>query len=183
VVFLYGVVIGVLIGYLLGGRIARLVTVPLKNPWILFLALLIQFLIFPLFTERPLIPYGTAYLHGLSYFLVLVWLLRNLRIRPLWVLVGGALLNAAAILSNGGYMPASADALSRAGLVTTAERLLAEGTYGNVIRMGAGTHLNALGDRIALPDWIPFATALSIGDLMIMIGLAWLIARGMKGYA
>ena len=181
-VFLYGILIGVLVGYLLGGRLSRLVSVPLRRSWILLLALLIQLLIFPLFSEKPLFPYGTAYLHGLSYFLVLLWLVFNLKIRPLWVLIGGALLNAAAILSNGGYMPASAEALTRAGLHTAADHLLHDGTYGNVVRMSAGTHLNALGDWIPLPRWIPLATALSIGDLMIMIGLVWLIARGMKGY-
>jgi hypothetical protein len=183
VIFLYGVALGTLIGYLVGGRVGRLVTLPLRSPWLLLLALVIQLLIFPLFTDGPLIPYGTAYFHGFSYFLVLLWLARNLRLRPLWALVCGALLNAAAILSNGGFMPASAEALARAGLQTSAAHLLADGTYGNVIRMGADTHLNVLGDWIAIPSWIPLATALSIGDLMIMAGLVWLIARGMKGYA
>jgi hypothetical protein len=181
-IFLYGVAIGVVAGYLLGGRVGRLVAVPLRNPWILFVALLIQLAIFPLFSDRPLIPFGTAVLHGLSYFLVFVWLLRNLRIRPLWSIAGGASLNAIAILSNGGYMPASVAALERAGLAVTAQRLVGGGTYGNIIQMGDQTRLNFLGDWIALPDWIPFATVLSMGDLMIMIGLAWLIARGMKGY-
>ena len=58
-------------------------------------------------------------------------------------------------------------------------RLLDGGAVANVVLMTPSTHANFLGDWLYLPDWAPFATAFSIGDVLIMLGLIWLIARGM----
>ena len=76
-------------------------------------------------------------------------------------------------------MPASITALERAGFQGAVDRLLQGETVANVILMSPATKVNALGDWFYLPEWIPFSTAFSIGDVLIMVGLAWLIARGM----
>jgi hypothetical protein len=179
-IFLYAVVIGIAVGYALGGRLSHLAFLRLRGMWLVPVALVIQLLIFPLFTPNPVIPFGTAILHGVSYGLVLLWLLLNVRIRPLIAVGGGALLNIAVVSLNGGYMPASPATLERAGLISVA-RLLARGeTYGNLVGMTPATRLNALGDWIGLPRGVPFATAMSVGDVLIMVGIAWLLAKGMK---
>ena len=179
-IFLFAVLAGIVAGYVLGGRIANLASLRLRWFWLVLLGLILQLLIFPLISSRPLLPYATVPLHVLSYVLVFVFLAANLRVRPLLVLASGALINFAAIAANGGRMPASATALARAGLIQTAKRLTSSGTHGNVLLMGKNTRLDLLGDWLYLPRWIPFATAFSIGDALIMIGLAWLIVRGMR---
>lgn len=181
--FVCAAILGVLLGYLVGGRIANLDSLKLKRIWLVILALVIQLLIFPLFSDRPLLPYGTAALHILSYLFLFVFLAVNLRVRPLLLVGGGAVLNLLVIGVNGGRMPASVTALERAGVSVVAEHLRNQEVFGNVVRMGDTTRLNFLGDLLYLPHWIPFSTAFSIGDLLVVIGLAWLIAKGMKGNA
>ena len=181
-IFLYALLLGLAIGYLRGGRISRLPSLKFRALWLVPTALAIQLLIFPLFTREPIFPYATTSLHIVSYALVFIWLVINLRIVPLVVIGIGAVANFLVISLNGGFMPSSITALRRAGLDVTAEHLLGSGTYGNVIRMGATTRLNALGDWLYLPRWIPSATAFSIGDLLIIMGIVWLVVRGMKGH-
>lgn len=179
--FLIGaVVLGVVIGYMRGGRIAHLASLRLRFLWAVPVALLIQLLIFPLFTARALFPYATTPLHFLSYALVFFFLVANARVFPLLAVGIGASLNLLVISLNGGYMPSSATALSRAGALGTASVLQARGIYGNVKLMGPGTRLNALGDFLYLPRWVPLATAFSVGDLVMALGLAWLVFWGMK---
>jgi hypothetical protein len=96
------------------------------------------------------------------------------------VLLLGAVSNFTAVASNGGRMPASVTALERAGLLRAASGLLEGETPANVVLMSSSTHVNSLGDWLYLPESVPFATAFSIGDVLIMVGLGWLIARGMK---
>ncbi len=177
--YLVAVLIGVVIGLLRGGRPSHLARLHLRWLWLVPLALVIQLLIFPLFSESPLLPYATAPLHVLSYAILIVWLALNLRTLPMGVLSLGAACNLLAIASNGGYMPASVTALRRAGLVLTADRLLRGEDVANGVLMTPATHANVLGDWFYVPGWIPFATAFSIGDVLIMVGLVWLIARGM----
>jgi len=179
-IFLYAIAVGVLLGYALGGRLSRLLALKLRALWLVVGALLIQVLIFPFFTDTPVIPYGTAALHGASYGLVALWLVLNLRIRPLWALGGGAVLNLLTVLVNGGAMPASPRALELSGLSDIAAILAHGEPYGNLVGMSASTRLNFLGDWIPLPSWLPFARPMSVGDVVILVGLAWLLVSGMR---
>lgn len=179
--FLIGaVLIGIIVGYLRGGRVAHLAALRLRFLWVIPISLLIQLAIFPLFSERPLFPYATSPLHLLSYAVILVFLVLNYRTFPLLVIGTGSLLNLLVIAVNGGYMPSSPTALARAGSEGVAARLLKDGLYGNVILMSEGTRLNFLGDLLYLPQWVPLATAFSLGDLIVALGLIWLISWGMR---
>ncbi len=180
-IFLYALGVGILLGYALRGQLRRLPSLPFRALWLIPLALLIQILIFPLFSERPLITFATPELHVLSYAILFLWLLLNLSVRPVWAIGAGALFNVVVVLANGGYMPSSVTALERADLGSVAAALLTDGTYGNVALMGEGSRLDVLGDWLFLPSWIPGATAFSIGDLLIMVGLVWLVVKGMRG--
>jgi hypothetical protein len=179
-IFLYAVALGVILGYALGGRISNLPLLRLRGLSLVMAALAIQILIFPLFSPKPLLPYGTAILHAVSYGFLLLWLVLNFRAVPLLVAGGGALLNVLVVSVNGGYMPALPTALEYAGLGSVAEIVMRGDSYGNIIGMSAATRLNFLGDWIPLPRGLPFATAMSVGDTLIMIGLVWLLAKGMR---
>lgn len=179
--FLLAIIIGMAAGALRHGRLSNLPSLNLRSVWILLIALLIQALIFPLFLPQPLLPFATAPLHLMSYALVVVWIFLNLRTRPMWLVGVGGLSNLVVLVANGGYMPVSLDALVQAGQANTASHLAVAGVYANVIPMGADTRLNALGDILAMPDWVPLARVFSLGDIVIAVGIAWLIAKGMMG--
>jgi len=177
--FLWAVLIGVILGYLQNGRIANLTVLRLKTWGLVVAALLIQLAIFPLFSERPLFPYATTALHFLSYGLIFLFLFLNHHVRSFGLIGLGSFLNLLVIALNGGYMPSSLVALERSGAQEVAAHLTEYGVYGNVVLMSGETRLNIFGDFLYLPGSQPFASAFSIGDLLLALGLIWLIAQGM----
>ena len=114
--FLIGaVVIGVVLGYVLKGRIANLSGLPLRSLWLVGVAILIQFAIFPLFSSRALFPYATTELHLASYALLFLFFIINYRVWALLVIALGSVSNLVVIAVNGGRMPSSPHALACAG--------------------------------------------------------------------
>ena len=178
--FLIAVLVGVVVGYVRGGRLGNLSQFGLRFVWLVAVALAIQLLVFPLFSERPIIPFGTTAFHAISYVLVFAFLFINLRIWPLVVIGVGAILNVLAIAFNSGRMPVSMTALERTGAVTMIQFLSESPVYGNVVKMSETTRLNVLGDWLYLPVWSPITAAFSLGDVVIILGLIALIVKGMK---
>ena len=76
--------------------------------------------------------------------------------------------NLAAIVANGGYMPASAGRAAALGGSPDSS------TYSNSIFV-PDPALAPLTDIFALPAWVPFANVFSIGDVLIGIGIAIVI--------
>ena len=76
--------------------------------------------------------------------------------------------NLAAIVANGGVMPASGDALEAAGLVTDVEQFTNSGVV-------ADPNLLFLGDVFAVPAGSPLANVFSIGDVCMALGVFLLI--------
>ena len=146
----------------------------------ILVSLVIQLLIFPLGDRGAVFPYGTRYLHLLSYLPLLAFIWLNRRFWEILLMGLGILLNFLVILINGGYMPASPEALRAAGLTTLAQELARSGSVGNITLMGPGTYLNFLGDVLHLPPCVPFASAFSLGDLILGIGVALFLALRMR---
>ena len=174
------ILIGVILGYAFGGRLSNLAALRFRCWWLILVSLAIQLVIFPLVGPRPLLPYATVPLHYLSYALIFAFLAINYRTFPLLAIGVGATLNLLVIAVNGGYMPSSLTALSQAGHHAAAALLAEKGMQGNVILMSESTRLNPLGDLFWLPAWVPRATAFSVGDVILAIGLLWLVAWGMR---
>lgn len=175
-----GILLGLGVGFARGGTLRDLAELRFAAIWLLFLTLLIQILIFPWILGTVLIDEATSVLHLVSYALAGVFLMLNLG--RLWPVVPGAALNILVIAANGGYMPSDPEALRRAGELPAAEALLAssDGTLANVRLMTDTTRLNLLGDWLFVPEWVPLATAFSIGDVFIALGVAWIVQAGMK---
>lgn len=177
-----GVVFGVLIGYARGGRLGALARLRLESLWLLLIAVLIQFFIFPSsLSPQPLIAWGTGALYIASYAITALFLLLNWS--TLWPIFPGTVLNATVIAANGGFMPASLEALRRSGRGNAASIMVesSDGTLANVVAMGENTRLNILGDWLYVPEWVPMSNSFSIGDLLLMLGIAWIICAGMCG--
>ena len=164
---------GLLAGLLLGGSLANLERLSLRLPWLVVIALLLQIVAFsPVGAGLPSVVDVT--LHIASYGLLLTCVAANLR-RPAVMCFGlGVLSNAVTVAVNGGYMPASRAAVRLAGLPISAQ------PHNNSELAGSGAHLVFLSDVFALPHAVPLANIFSVGDILIAIGLAWLIAEGMR---
>jgi Family of unknown function (DUF5317) len=172
VFILYAVPTGLLLGWLLGGRLARLEEVRLRWAAVAVSGLFIQLALFSGPVVERIGAAGTPVYVG-STALVLVALLRNVRVPGLAVVAVGAVSNLAAIVANGGSMPASPAALAVLGKTIGSE-------YSNSV-LGIDPALAPLTDVFALPGWMPMANVFSIGDVLIGLGIAITIAVAMRG--
>src|SRR5215217_6940380 len=109
----YAVVLGVIVGLLLGGRIDGLSTIRFRWPWVAIGGLLAQVVLFGGAVDGAIDGWGPA-LYVASTAAVLLAVLRNVATPALGVVAVGAVSNLAAILANGGYMPADPGALAAA---------------------------------------------------------------------
>ena len=140
-----------------------LARVPLRAPWVPLVVVAVQAVALEVIEGR----YGVALaIHTATYVAALAWLWSNREIRGLWLIGLGALLNATAVAVNGGVMPAASSALDRAGL-------RAEGGFVNSARSDSA--VGFLGDVFAVPAGMPLANVFSIGDVLLVVGLALLL--------
>jgi hypothetical protein len=169
---LYAIPIGVVVGFLIGGRLDRLGSLHFHWAGLALTGLLLQVLLFsPLGTDVVDAPTGAAIYVG-STAAVLAAVLRNLRVPGLAFVALGAVSNLVAVIANGGVMPTTADALATAGLEPT------EGLSNSAVLTAPA--LAPLTDVYALPAWVPLANVFSIGDVLIAFGVVVVIVQGMR---
>jgi Family of unknown function (DUF5317) len=171
---LYALPIGLAAGWLAGGQVGGLTSIRLRWAPLALVGLLAQVLLFLEPVVERIGGYGVPIYVGSSA-LVLVVVLRNVDIPGLLAVAGGATLNLVAILANGGYMPASSAALSALGKTVNPG-------YSNSL-VTSQPVLAPLTDLFALPAWLPFANIFSVGDVMIGLGVAWVVATAMRSGA
>lgn len=183
--FALPLILGILLGLALGGRLPTRATSQL-DAWLpATWALAFQLAIFdpPLERVDAIISFGPmAYLA--SMVVIFVVIARNAMNQPGWaraVPLGmaafGVLLNCAVVGANGGYMPR--EALDGWPSVERPDEM---GRLVNVAPMSPDTRLAWLGDIIPEPRWIPLPNMLSVGDLLLAGGLgAWIFALTLAG--
>ena len=154
-----------------GARLRRLSELRLRGVWIAPAALALQVLI------TTIAPGGSHQLytaiHIATYVMIGLFLLANRSIPGVKVVGTGALMNALAIVINGGVMPAAATAQRLAGLV--------EGPGFHNSALLAHPHLLWLGDIIPVPG--PFPNVMSVGDLIIFTGMLIVLHRACRAPA
>jgi hypothetical protein len=155
-------VIGLALAPLLGGRLSRLGDLRLRWVAVFYVAIALQLVAFPISQLPWRTPDRAAVvLWLLSYALFAVGAAANLRIGGVPLIAVGMLSNVAAIVANGGHMPALPSALRAAGLNFAQSR--------NSERLSA-PHIAWLVDRWGAPEWVPLANVVSVGDVLIAIG-------------
>jgi hypothetical protein len=172
---------GVLVGYAFGGRLRQLVRTRIRAVWLLWLAAAAQFVQFEFASVRTGVESALGFSLLIPIFgLVAAWLLVNLVDRPramrmavALILLGGGL-NAAAIAANG-RMPYSPSALVSA-QVTADQKARGERSPKHVAA-DAGTRLLWLGDVLPVR---PIKKVVSVGDLILLAGVAALLAAAMR---
>ena len=169
---LYAIPLGILVGYLLGGRLERLASVQFTWAWLAVGGLLVQVVLFSGALDEVLAGGAGAAIYVGSTAAVLVAVVRNVRQPGMALVALGAASNLVAIVANGGIMPTTAAAVAAAGLDPD------DGFSNSAIV--ADPALAILTDIFALPSWVPFANVFSIGDLLIGLGVGAVIALGMR---
>jgi MFS family permease len=166
--------VGLLIASALGANLTRLADLKFRGSVLVFGALAIQAGIFtplrdnvPAAWDRPL--------HVLSYVMILGFFAANVRVPAFWLVGFGLIGNVCVIFANGGRMPVSAEAWRASG--GDVRVFAPSGFADNNVLAGPGTHLRWLSDVFAVPPQIPLATVLSIGDLLIVIGMVAFVYR------
>jgi hypothetical protein len=171
VFILYALVIGLAAGLLLGGRFDGLAKLRIVWGPLMMAGLMAQLLLFAEPVAARVGDLGVP-LYVLSTSLVVVAVLRNSRVLGMPVVAAGALSNLAAIVANGGYMPASPTAMAALGKSIPA-------VYSNSALVQSPA-LPWLTDIWALPRWLPGANIFSIGDVLIGVGVAMVIVVAMR---
>jgi hypothetical protein len=184
-VMLYAVPVAILLGYLRGGRLTNLNNIELKAAWLVFVALVIQMLIFPIGLGDPFIHPDTGlteYLHIGSYVLLALFVALNWSQWGILLMGLGMFSNIAVITANGGYMPTTAEKLTCANLKSAEQAALLQpgDTIANNIIIGESTRLTFLGDIFCIPPIIPLSNVFSIGDAILALGLVLYISAKMK---
>jgi hypothetical protein len=164
--------LGVALGHVLGGRLSALASMPIRAPWLFYVAIALQVAGYP----SGVLPWsiGNSLATGLwlvSYAVLIAAVAVNRRL-PGAVVVGlGMFSNLAAVLANGGHMPALRSALRSAGV-------LYHGVHNNSA-VATHPHLSWLIDRWPVPAWIPLGNVYSVGDVLIAAGAVVLVCAGM----
>lgn len=164
--------LGIVLGYLAGGRLDRLADLRFRLGWLAVAGLLVQVVLFsevgaPI-AERGLGP--AVYIASTGA--VLVAVLVNLAIPGMVVVALGAVSNLAAVVANGGVMPTTRAALTAAGL---ADR---PGFSNSAVL--DDPRLAPLTDIFAIPAGLPLANVFSVGDALLGVGVAIVIVAGMR---
>jgi hypothetical protein len=166
------VLVGLGLGRLLGGRVSALASIPIRAPWLFYAAIAVQIVGYP----SGILPWsiGESVATGLwllSYALLIAAVVVNARLSGAAIVGLGMLSNLAAVVSNGGHMPARASALRAAGV-------LYRGVHNNSA-IASHPNLPWLIDRWPVPAFIPMGNVYSVGDLLIAVGAVVLVCAGM----
>jgi hypothetical protein len=168
---LYAVALGLILGFALGGRPAGLGDLHLRFGWVVLAGLLCQVVLFSAPVTARIGDLGPI-IYVLSTSIVVAAILANRAIPGMLLVAAGAISNLAAIVANGGYMPAGADAMAALGKDDPT-------VYSNSAIL-ADPLLAPLTDIFAMPTWIPFANVFSIGDVLIGAGVVVTIVVAMR---
>ncbi len=170
------VVIGVVVGYLAGGRLRAVAGTSVRHTWLLWVAALLQALQYFADGVREGLEDGLGIpMLALVFAVVLIWLavnLRHWRGAMRWaggLVLAGAVLNGVVIAANG-RMPYSVAAAELAGAPAV------DGPKN--VPAGRGSKLAFLGDVIPVPVVRKVA---SPGDALIGAGIVTLVVAAMRG--
>jgi predicted MFS family arabinose efflux permease len=164
---------GVLIAWALGARLSALADVRLRGDLFVFLSLGLQIVIFTPLAQGRLDEW-IPLLHLASYALLAVFLLCNIRMPGFWLVGSGVAANFVVIAANQGRMPISA---ANWKLIGGDPSAVAHGASDNNVIAGPGTHVAWLGDVFVLPHALPFTAAISLGDIIVVLGAVAFVYR------
>jgi len=164
------IVAGIVLALLAGGDVRRLASLRFRRIELFYIAMAVQVLAFPF----AFLPWHTSDGVGkglwlVSYGLLVCGAVLNREVTGVPVIAAGMVANIAAVVANGGHMPALPQALRAAGLSHV--------HYNSEV--GVAPHLSWLVDRWAVPRFVHAGNVFSVGDAVIAIGAVVLVFSAM----
>jgi hypothetical protein len=173
------IIASIIIGLLRGGELEKLSTISIWGVPLFALALLLRVLIwvFGLLDFSVLLSYSPFFII-ISYLILIFVSIQNIKLPGFRYITLGLVLNSFVIIINGGQMPVllPQEAIQNVNMTN----ILAEETEGLHFLINNNTLFAFLGDVIPMPKPFPDSSILSVGDIMIMVGLFMLIQKTMK---
>jgi hypothetical protein len=158
-----------------GGRVSNLAHVQVRWAWLAPLAFLMQayLIFFPAERAGGLLSARSLLLTA-SHILLFVVVWQNRHLSGVKLLGLGLALNFLVMLVNGGFMPITPEALVQIGYDGNASQLetgYIVGRTKNMVAEAGEARLWFLSDIMVIPRPFPIPTALSLGDVLIVLGL------------
>ncbi len=161
-------IIGICLAVVAGADLRRLALIHVRHLWLVWASIGIQVGVLTYLAEYVHGGVGNA-VHLGTYLLAGVFVIVNRHIRGVVAIGVGAAMNVAAIVANGGVMPASVAAWEIAGFG-------AKVGFNNSVPV-ENPKLLFLGDVFAVPAGWPLANVFSAGDVILVLGLTWMVYR------
>lgn len=175
-----GMVLSVIVGFFRKGNLKSLASLKLKSGWVFPLLLLIQIVVFHFQNDIPILGKASGYIFILVYIAGLFFLAVNRHYKGFVLIFIGVFLNFLVMAVNGGRMPVSMEAavILDPGYL---EAIKAE-LYAKHAVLNSSTNLGFLGDIIPLADPYPKNQVISIGDVLMNIGIFMFIQQLMLSH-
>jgi len=167
-----GLVLGIIIGKLRGGKIRSLGKFIFKSSFLLVFSLILQIgtsILISIGNQKAIDNRMALYI--VSYVMLFIVLFLNLERGSVWLILIGAIANFAAIVLNGGSMPIDIIILEKMGFENILQSIKI-GTMQNYINISEAHSFTVyLAKMFATPLWYPFKQIFSVGDIAISLGL------------
>ena len=164
-----GIVLSVIVGFLRKGNLKSLASLKLKFGWVFPVLLLVQIVVFYLQNDLPVLGQASGYIFMLVYIAGMFFLAMNRQYKGFVLILIGVFLNFLVMAVNGGRMPVSMEAavILDPGYIEA----IKGGLYAKHAVLTSSTNLGFLGDIIPLTDPYPKNQVISIGDVLMNIGI------------
>jgi len=171
--FIEAVLIALFIGGFRGGRLSNIIDMNIRGWYLILLSLLLS--LSPVFLRNfENIGNTPVVLMFFGMVILLIVLALNMDKKGAWLILIGGLLNAGIMVFNGFRMPVIVGGLEGAGLSALLEGIT-DGTIINYVASEATGVMTVLTKFIIIPKPYPIPKILSIGDIVMSIGLLWMI--------
>jgi hypothetical protein len=168
-----GIIISLIVGFFRKGNLRSLPHLIFKYGWIFPVLLGIELFVFIFQNKIKFLGQASGYIYIVVYILGLLFLLLNRKSPGFLFIFIGVFLNFLVIFFNGGRMPVSAAAASY--LEPGYLDVLKKGLYAKHALLTNSTRLGFLGDVIPLTKPYPKSQIISIGDIIMNIGIFFFI--------
>ncbi|ALC88812.1 hypothetical protein AM500_02605 [Bacillus sp. FJAT-18017] len=165
-----GIIISFIVGLLRKGNLKGLAELKLKYGWIFPLLLLVQIIVFVFQNKIPFLGQASPYIYMLVYVLGLLFLFLNRHHTGFIAIFIGVFLNFLVMAVNGGRMPVSMEATA-AVLDPAFVDVMKNSLYAKHMILDESTRLAFLGDIIPLTNPYPRDQVISIGDVIMNVGI------------
>lgn len=170
---LISIPLGILVGWMRGGRLRNLEHLPIRGLPLLIIPCLLEYAGGFLSIAKLLPQWGLVSLILAAYTMLILAIWMNRRIAGLGVLAFGFVMNLLVVTVNGFRMPLSGSAAARAGLEPST-------LPGSFKLIGEHTAFPFLADLIPIPAYAFHPPeVMSAGDVLVMVGVFLVIQAGM----